>query len=314
MEIRTQDADELQPDENAPARAVLDRTRQAWGRAAQAVSVLVDGEEHVPADGGVIVAFNHVAPLDRLRFTLAGRRVRFLTSSAVDAVRRVWGRSEARTDDAEAALIRRAAELLARGEMVGIFLEGRRSPDGRLYRGQPLLARIVAETGAPVLPVASVDEGGVLGRTVGPRLAVGPAVDLGRFLPADDEFARQCITDAVTSALLELSGQVYMDVDSSQRRAQLSEQRRSSREAVRAQVRARKAEELARTQQRIADRQAETAELARIQAQAALAAHEHARRAAEADAVQRRVRATRLPADGSQGHRGPKDPLLHDQL
>lgn len=314
METNNQDADEPQGDEKAPGQAVLDRTRQAWGRAAQAVSVLVDGEEHVPADGGVIVAFNHVAPLDRLRFTLAGRRVRFLSASPADAVRRAWGRRADPVEDPEAALLARAAELLARGEMVGIFLEGRRSPDGRLYRGQPLVARVVAETGAPVLPVASLDEGGILGRTIGPRLAVGPVVDLERFAPADDEFSRQCITDAVTSALLELSGQVYMDVDSSQRRAQLGEQRRSSREAVRAQVRARKAAELARTQQRIADRQAETAELARIQAQAALAAHEHARRAAEADSLRRRVRTTRLPEAGGQEHRGPKDPLLHDQL
>lgn len=293
-------------------QTVLDRTRAALGQAVQAVSVRVDGEEHVPAEGGAIVAFNHVAPLDRLRFTLAGRRVRFLGGSSAGGVRRVLSRRDDGTSDD--ALVARAAERLARGELVGIFPEGRRSPDGRLYRGEPLLARIVAETGAPVLPVASLDDGGVLGRTVGPRLVVGPVVDLERFTPADDERARESITDAVMSALLELSGQVYMDVDVTTRRAQLGEERRSGREATRAQAKARKAAEQARAQQRIADRQAEAAELSRIQAEAARAAHEHARRAAEADALRRKVRATRLPGDGGGNHRGPQDPLLHDQL
>ncbi|GAB4066732.1 lysophospholipid acyltransferase family protein [Angustibacter speluncae] len=128
----------------------------------------VKGVEHVPRSGPVLVASNHLSFLDSIVIPVAvPRRVRFLAKSdyftgtgpsgawnrffftAVGAVAVPRG-SHA---DAQAAL-HLAKDVLDRGEAFGIYPEGTRSRDGRLYRGRTGVAWLALETGAPVVPVA----------------------------------------------------------------------------------------------------------------------------------------------------------------
>ncbi|MGO4956452.1 lysophospholipid acyltransferase family protein [Luteococcus sp. Sow4_B9] len=298
-------------DQQDEAGGALDRARALMGGAAEQLTVHVEGEERIPAEGPVILALNHLSHLDHVPGRPAGRRVRTVTAAppatetALGLLRRVVVRkaSTDEVDPVEAAL-GRALALLEAGEVVAIFPEGGRSPDGRLYRGETFIARAALASGAPVIPVAVSSEQSLVQRTVAPNLLVGEPVDLERFRGVEeDERVLRSVTDEVMYALMELSGQVYMDIPVAERRVQLAEQRRTDSTAARAEARARKARQVAAQQQRIADREAEAAELARAQAIAAEAAREHARRAAEADARRKVVRATRLPSAE------PRDPV-----
>jgi 1-acyl-sn-glycerol-3-phosphate acyltransferase len=119
------------------------------------------------------------------------------------------------------AAIRSGIEVIRRGELFGVYPEGTRSPDGRLYRGKVGgLARIALATGAPVIPVAMIDTeklqppGQVL-----PKLGVRPGIRIGR--PMDfsryhgmenDRFILRSVTDEVMYEIMRLSGQEYVDV------------------------------------------------------------------------------------------------------
>ncbi|WP_420175759.1 lysophospholipid acyltransferase family protein [Luteococcus sp. OSA5] len=298
----------------------LDRARSLVGGAAEQLSVHVEGEERIPAEGPAILALNHLSHLDHVPGRPGGRRVRTITTAApaaetaVGLLRRVVNRRGAtppEPDPVEDAL-RRATAVLEAGEVVAIFPEGGRSPDGRLYRGETFLARVALATGAPVIPVAVRHDQSLLARTVAPDLLVGEPVDLERFAtPTPDEYVLRAVTDEVMYALMELSGQVYMDMSVVERREQMAAQRRSSHAAAKAEARARKARQAAEQQQRIAEREAEAAELAQAQAMAAEAAREQARRAAEADARRQAVRATRLQRTDEGPARQPGEPHPH---
>src|SRR5256885_5543860 len=86
------------------------------------------------------------------------------------------------------AAIKSGIEVLERGELFGIYPEGTRSPDGRLYRGKPGgLARVALATGAPVVPVAMIDTekiqppGKVMPKIMRPGIRIGKALDFSRY-------------------------------------------------------------------------------------------------------------------------------------
>jgi 1-acyl-sn-glycerol-3-phosphate acyltransferase len=108
---------------------------------------------------------------------------------------------------------------LASGGQLGIYPEGTRSPDGRLYRGRTGVARMILEAGVPVIPVAMVDTEKVMPlgskipkvRRVG--VVFGEPLDFSRFDGMEgDRFVLRSITDEIMCELARLSGQEYVDV------------------------------------------------------------------------------------------------------
>jgi 1-acyl-sn-glycerol-3-phosphate acyltransferase len=119
------------------------------------------------------------------------------------------------SDDA----LRAGLRVLGEGRSLGIYPEGTRSHDGRLYRGKTGVARLALESGAPVIPMAMVNTFELMpaGRRL-PRLRprpgvrFGPPLDLSRYQGrADDREVLRAVTDEIMAAIRELSGQEYVD-------------------------------------------------------------------------------------------------------
>ncbi len=109
--------------------------------------------------------------------------------------------------------------VLAGGRLLGIYPEGTRSPDGRLYRGKTGVARLALESGAPVIPTAMVGTFDFMppGR-LWPRLRIRPGVRFGKPLDfsrysglASDRMVLRAVTDEIMYALMDLSDQEYVD-------------------------------------------------------------------------------------------------------
>lgn len=186
-----------------------------------------EGLEHIPASGPGILASNHLSFLDSVFLpAVLDRPVYFLGKSdyftgwqryffenvGVMPVARQGG-------DAGEASLRKGQEILEGGRLLGIYPEGTRSPDGRLYRGKTGPARLALRTGAPVIPVAMVGTFEILPpqakipkiRRVGIR--VGRPLDFAaRYGSTDgDRFALRSATDELMYELMMLSGQEYVD-------------------------------------------------------------------------------------------------------
>jgi 1-acyl-sn-glycerol-3-phosphate acyltransferase len=123
-----------------------------------------------------------------------------------------------------------ALALLLRGELFGIYPEGTRSPDGRLYRARPGVGWLALKSGLPVIPVAMMGTEHVLppGRMV-PRLGrieirIGKPMTFG-VEGAGGEApgrARKAVADEVVRAIQELSGQEYAPMYASVRKEQIA--------------------------------------------------------------------------------------------
>jgi 1-acyl-sn-glycerol-3-phosphate acyltransferase len=189
-----------------------------------------EGRENVPAAGAAILASNHLSAADWIFMPLSlKRRVTFLAKAEYfnapgvkGFLQRVFfaGSGQVPIDrtDASAAedAIRTGIGILRQGNVLGIYPEGTRSPDGRLYRGKTGIARMTLETGAPVIPVAMVYGTRKLpfGRTM-PRVLVrfGTPLDFSRYAGlSGDRFVERSITDEILYEIMMLSGQEYVDV------------------------------------------------------------------------------------------------------
>lgn len=269
----------------------------------------VEGLENLPTHGAAIVAFNHVSVVDGLLTRMVGgRRITFpgTDASRLKSLLVRFGR----TPEDELAPARR---VLERGELLGIFPEGSRSPDGRLYRGETTVAELAFETGVPVIPAGVLVEPG---RVLGQRIVFGEPLDLSRFgsLP-DRELALRVATDTVVAQIAAVSGQVYVDRAASDQRVALHQARRDEQQAARERAALARAEREEQERQARAAAEAEAAELARAHARAADAARAHAERAAAADEARRQVRSVRLPntPSGVRDLNGPSLVHLDDE-
>lgn len=109
--------------------------------------------------------------------------------------------------------------VLERGLLLGIYPEGTRSPDGKLYRGRTGIARMVLQAKVPVVPVAMIDTEKVqrIGQTI-PKIrrvgvVMGDPLDFSRFAGMDGERAvLRAVTDRIVYDIMRLSGQQYEDV------------------------------------------------------------------------------------------------------
>ena len=116
------------------------------------------------------------------------------------------------------AALNSGLRILRRGELLGIYPEGTRSPDGRLYRGRTGVARMALEAGVPVLPVAMIGTdkaqptGKKLPRIMRIGIRVGRPLSFARYEGMeDDRFVLRSITDEIMYELMLLSGQEYVD-------------------------------------------------------------------------------------------------------
>jgi len=192
-----------------------------------------EGTENVPRSGPAILAGNHLSLLDHFFAALPlPRKVTYLAKSEyftdTDLTSRVTGAflrgvGQVPIDRAGGAAGDRALatglRVLARGKLLGIYPEGTRSRDGRLYRGRTGVARLAVASGAPVIPTAIVGTHEVMppGR-MWPRLGVRPGVrfgtplDFSRYSNVEpDRQILRAVTDEIMHALRELSGQEYVD-------------------------------------------------------------------------------------------------------
>jgi len=203
----------------------------------------VTGAEHVPDSGGAILAANHLSVVDSVFLPLMmDRGVTFSAKSeyftASGPAARLWAAylkatnqlqmdrdgPRAAQDTLEAALA-----LLRAGNLFGIYPEGTRSPDGRLYRGRPGVGWLALKSGLPVIPVGMVGTRRVLppgsvvprpGRIeirIGAPLSFPPEV-----LGAAPGKARQLIAERVMTEIQKLTGQEYVHMFASDRKAELA--------------------------------------------------------------------------------------------
>jgi 1-acyl-sn-glycerol-3-phosphate acyltransferase len=195
------------------------------------------GLENVPKTGGAILAPNHQSFLDDFLLPLViKRRVVmlakadywekwysrwFFKAAGCIPVRREGG-------SASAEALRGGIDALAEGKLVGIFPEGTRSPDGRLFRGKTGVARMALEARVPVIPVAIVGtyEAWSYDRKVpkpGPvEIRFGKPLAFDRYFETpSDRFVLRSVTDEVMYEIMMLSGQEYADEYGSKVKKQL---------------------------------------------------------------------------------------------
>ncbi len=206
----------------------------------------VEGIENVPAEGPAILASNHLSFSDSFFLpAVLDRKVTFIAKSEYFTSPGVKGkltaaffkgvgqlpvdRSGAR--GAGEAAIKSGIEVLRRGELFGIYPEGTRSPDGRLYRGKPGgLARVALATGAPVIPVAMIDTekvqppGKVVPKMIRPGIRIGKPLDFTRYQGMEgDRFILRSVTDQVMYEIMKLSGQEYVDIYATAAKRQIAD-------------------------------------------------------------------------------------------
>jgi len=188
----------------------------------------VHGLEHVPRSGGVILASNHLSFVDSIVIpSVVPRLVVFLAKSdyftgtgVKGMAQRAWfegiGMLPVDRDDTKAALasLDIALEVLGRGEAFGIYPEGTRSRDGRLYRGRTGVAHLALTAGVPVVPVGLAGTqhvqpvGSSRPRVVPITVEFGEPIDFtGRFEGVPSGRARRDATDEVMAAIQRLTGQ-----------------------------------------------------------------------------------------------------------
>jgi 1-acyl-sn-glycerol-3-phosphate acyltransferase len=189
----------------------------------------VKGLRHVPSTGPVIIASNHLSFSDSIFMPLVvPRKVTFLAKSEYFTspgpkgllkkltfialgqvpVDRSGGRRS------EAALIT-GLKVLAEGKCLGIYPEGTRSPDGRLYKGRTGIARLAIESGAPIIPVAMFNTEKIqpTGTVVPKVMRVEMIFGEPMYFDGDssDLLYLRDVTDKIMQTIQALSGQVYVD-------------------------------------------------------------------------------------------------------
>ena len=190
--------------------------------------VRVEGLEGVPRSGPVIMASNHVSFSDSIFLPLVvRRRVTFVAKAEYfEDPKTAWifralGQIPIKREGGSASerALAAAREVLDSGGVFGIYPEGTRSPDGRLYKGHTGVARLALQTGAPVCAVAMIGTreaqpiGQVMPRVFMPiEIRFSAPISFDRFRDrADDPMVLRQITDEIMFELRGLTGQDYVN-------------------------------------------------------------------------------------------------------
>jgi 1-acyl-sn-glycerol-3-phosphate acyltransferase len=193
----------------------------------------VSGAENIPRSGGAILVSNHISAGDTyLLPSMIKRRVTFPAKIELFHGRGVRGRilswflknvgqlpMDRAGGRASASSMAGILDVLRRGNLLGIYPEGTRSPDGRLYKGKTGVARIVLQAGVPVVPIGMINTELVPSRFFKiptmrrPKIRIGKPMDFSAYAAAgNDRDVLRWITDEIMNAVMELSGQEYVDV------------------------------------------------------------------------------------------------------
>ena len=191
------------------------------------------GRRNIPAEGAAILASNHLSFVDSIFLPLMiDRPVAFLAKSDYFTGKGLKGwatrmffkgtgqlpidRSGGKASEAS---LNTGLQVLGRGDLLGIYPEGTRSPDGKLYRGRTGIARMALEAHVPVVPVVMVDTdtmmpiGTRVPRIVRVGIVIGEPLDFSRFEGMEgDRYILRSITDEIMVALQRLGEQEYEDV------------------------------------------------------------------------------------------------------
>lgn len=206
----------------------------------------VEGRENIPSSGPAILVGNHVSAGDTyLLPAMIRRRVTFPAKAEAFAGRGLRGRvlkvflegigmlpMDRSGGRASATSMTGVEQVLRRGQLLGIFPEGTRSPDGRLHKGKTGVARLVLQARVPVIPVGLVDTAFVRLPLLGipvmrrPGLRIGEPMDFDRYAGAgNDRDVLRHVTDEIMAAVQQLTGQTYVDAYASSVKAAVQEGR-----------------------------------------------------------------------------------------
>jgi 1-acyl-sn-glycerol-3-phosphate acyltransferase len=203
----------------------------------------VEGRENIPTSGPAILASNHLSFSDSIflplmvdrKVTFPAKAEYFNSPGIKGFLSKLFfsGVGQVPIDRASGSAAKSALTTLERildtGDLVGIYPEGTRSPDGRLYRGKTGVARLALQTGAVVVPCAMINTheiqppGKLMPRIKRVRMKIGRPLDFSRYEGlAGDRFVERSMTDEIMYELMELSGQEYVDVYAAKVKAQAS--------------------------------------------------------------------------------------------
>jgi 1-acyl-sn-glycerol-3-phosphate acyltransferase len=196
--------------------------------------IKVEGKEHLPRSGPVILASNHRSFLDSIFIPLlVSRRVTFVAKAEYfDDPKSAWffrgvGQIPIRREGGSASerALESATEVLEAGGVFGIYPEGTRTRDGKLHRGHTGVARLALRTGAPIIPVGIIGSDEVqpidsklprLFKTV--RIRFGEPIELRHYEGRhDDRLALRDVADEVMFEIQQLSGYEYVDTYATKR-------------------------------------------------------------------------------------------------
>ncbi|MFI8998696.1 lysophospholipid acyltransferase family protein [Streptomyces sp. NPDC053542] len=193
----------------------------------------VEGLEHIPEEGAAIIAGNHLSIADHFVMpAMVPRRVTFLAKAEYFTGPGLKGRLTAAFfrgigqipvdrsgGKASRSAIRSGVNVLRRGRLLGIYPEGTRSHDGRLYKGRTGVAAMALEAGAPVIPCAVIGTfeaqpaGRRLPRATRVTIRFGEPMDFSRYANMTSEHAAlRAVTDEIMYEIMKLSGQEYVDM------------------------------------------------------------------------------------------------------
>ncbi|CAB4591098.1 unannotated protein [freshwater metagenome] len=204
----------------------------------------VKGLRNVPHLGPLIIASNHLSFSDSIFMPLVvPRKVTFLAKSEYFTSPGLKGfikkitfialgqvpvdRSGGRAS--EAALIT-GLKVLERGDCIGIYPEGTRSPDGRLYKGRSGIARLAIESGAPVIPVAMFNTaeiqptGQVVPKVRRVEMIFGEPLYFENYGDSTDQKVLREVTDRIMNTIQALSGQEYVDMYATKRKTEMNDE------------------------------------------------------------------------------------------
>ncbi|MFK0048739.1 lysophospholipid acyltransferase family protein [Streptomyces sp. NPDC090741] len=214
----------------------------------------IEGLENIPAEGAAIIAGNHLSFSDHfLMPAILKRRITFLAKAEYFTGPGVKGRLTAfffrsagqipvdrSGKDAGQAALREGLGVLAKGELLGIYPEGTRSHDGRLYKGKVGVAAMALGAGVPVVPCAMVGTfeiqppGQKIPNIRRVTIRFGKPLEFSRYDGMEGERAvLRAVTDEIMYAVLGLSGQEYVDRYAAEVKAQEEEARKKARRKTR---------------------------------------------------------------------------------
>ncbi|HJA03895.1 MAG TPA: 1-acyl-sn-glycerol-3-phosphate acyltransferase [Candidatus Microbacterium stercoravium] len=200
----------------------------------------ISGAENVPKQGAAILASNHLSVMDSVFLPLMLERPmsflaksEYFTGKGIKGWATKWfmkGTGQIAIDrsggSASEAALNTALQVVGRGDLLGIYPEGTRSPDGRMYKGRTGIARMALVSKVPVVPVVMVDTAEVLPigssrpRIMRVGIVIGEPLDFSRYEGLeDDRFVLRSVTDEIMIALQQIGGQEYVDEYASKHRA-----------------------------------------------------------------------------------------------